>query len=82
MKYVLLDPKTGKLVQLYVAPEISRAYRACSESDHIVRTFDNYEEALAYAKEEGNLDVAEVRVITHVRTTMHKHQTIDYCLEN
>lgn len=76
MKYVLLD-KNGK-IRCVMRPR--RMYEDARVEQ--ILEFDNYEEALAYAKEEGNMDVAELHVVTRVRTTMHKHQTIDYCLEN
>jgi molybdopterin synthase catalytic subunit len=43
--------------------------------------YETYAAALKMAEEHGNLDVAEVRVITRVRTTTHRHQNIDPCLE-
>lgn len=81
MKYVLLDKK-GELVQMYSEQQISLVHRGFFESDKMVRSFDTYEEALDYAKSHGNLDVAEVRVITSVRTTTSQQQHIDYHLED
>lgn len=75
-KYILLD-KQGK-IRVVMAP-----LRMHGESYiEQVLEYDTYEAALTVAKEHGNLDVAEVHVITRVRTTMHEHQTIDYCLED
>jgi len=75
MKYVLLD-KNGE-----VRVVMTRPASYGPERIEKILTYDKYEDALKVATEHGNLDVAELRVVTRVRTTTHKHQHIDYCLE-